>query len=218
MLAACGARGWTPADPNALQSLPVQSSSRWGTVQEMRFGDYRVDSVHVSWGRGGGDGVRLGGIGTEGNRMRQAYRFVLHSPDGQRVAGECASTAQWRDVGIGSVAVNTSARYALDCKLNPGLRDASWTLSLTEERDSGFGGTLALDSVSVEVKTELTGNRMFGRQPSSYELRRDGQTVAAVDPRRRVIWLARAPLEDGARTATVGAAVALLLYRRPTAP
>jgi hypothetical protein len=208
--------GWTPADAAAFERLPVESTGRWGSTTELRFGDYTADSVNVSWARGSGGGVQLGRIGTDRATSRQEYRFSLRLADGTRVPVSCESTIRERHVGVRSVEVRTSARYEYNCDIRS-PHGAVWRMALLEEGSDGMAGllTMAADA-RLTVRSQVGGQRVTGRRAAAYELRDDTVVVATVDPRARVVWLSHRHAAADRRTAAAAAAVALLLYQRPT--
>jgi hypothetical protein len=216
LLAGCRTGGgWTPAEPSAFERLPAESTGRWGSTTQIGFGDYQADSVKISWGRGGGVGVQVGGLGTDRAELRQEYRFSLRRAGGRGIPVVCHSFTRERNVGVRAIEMRTSARSTFDCDIRPGA-GAAWQLALVEEGDDGFTGRLTSGDSRLTVHTLLEGNRVTGRRAAAYELRFGEDVVVIVDPRTRVVWRSHGPGSDELRDAAAAAAVALLLYQRPT--
>lgn len=216
LLAGCrtGAE-WMPAEPAAFDQLPVERTGRLGNTTELWFGHFTADSVKVSWARGSGSGVQVGGVGGGGTESRQEYRFSLRPADDARISVACHSSARERNVGLRGIEMQTSAHFTYDCDIRPAIGSA-WQMSVVEQGDEGFTGALTGPATRLTLHTHLVGNRVTGRSAAAWELRDEAGVVGSVDPRAEVVWLSQRALPAETRNAVAAAAVALLIYQRPT--
>lgn len=201
--------------PDALASaerLPVKGRQGWKLLERLEFGGYSVHHVERSLTKGGDLGITIPGLGYEGSKRRQSFRFAVEGPDMKPWQGAAATNLRRRalDVGVEIEFRNKSGfRALLNAEATP---TQVWTLDLTEKSERPLTGTLTGwdKTIAVQGTNRLAGSPFPLGDTSGYVFELNGKPVAAVEVvNNGAVWFA--PGLDPALRAPITAAMSSLL-------
>lgn len=201
-----------PADLAAAERMPVRGRQGWKRLERLEFGGYVVNDVERSLTKGGDLAIAIPGLGYEGSKRRQAFRFAVEGPGVRAWRGAAATNLRRRalDVGVDIELRNKSGfRALLSTDAAP---DEVWTLELTEKGERPLTGTLRQGDriVNVTGTNRLAGTRFPLGETSGYVFESKGRPVAAVEVvNNGAVWFA--PDLDPVLRAPVTAAMSSLL-------